>query len=221
VRLAVEQRPRAKLLWHERRWHRRDRQLRFQHRGKRYTLQPDSGYLVALNGHRLLLLGEVDRGTASLPVSRDKLNHYDLWLRSAEGERYLHELARQYDWSRPPQPRLLVIAQGSRDTGGDEPRCRNLFRLTLDFPRSLRKLLWLTTATDLTREVTGSGPGQAAIWLRAKDTSGWLKDYRQVQEHLPRAPEHRRHNHRRLDEFLAPRLKAQRRHTLFPKSGAS
>jgi hypothetical protein len=226
VSKTVESRGDLELLLTERRYFRRERQLRFSHQGKVRRVVPDSGFLLrfrsqtsgrlaAQRSSLLLHLVELDNGT--MPVARilEKYLRYHCWAESPEGRQYLTDLYRRFGRTDArPNFRLLVIAHAKTDASGDMRRLTDLFAQALLLPSSMRDRIWLTTAEDLRRHQEDNPPLSAAIWLRARDARRWLPAYRTFCEQLPGGRGNKRYAHQR--RFVAQQLAALPRHPLFP-----
>jgi hypothetical protein len=181
-------------LFVERRYFRREKQLRYEERGKLHRVVPDSGFLVRVSGNsesRLLNFVELDNGTMSVARLREKYERYDAWSRTVEAQEYL--AAHFGDCSQAshrPTFRLLMIAH-SKGTGDDDRRLLDLLLPALELPASMRDRIWLTTASKLAEHQHDRSPLLAPLWLRARDTRAWINDYRQFVADLPRGRGHR------------------------------
>ncbi|MBI1902938.1 MAG: replication-relaxation family protein [Planctomycetia bacterium] len=189
--LAVWQTVRSKedleLVFTERRYFRRDRQLRFGHEGRVHRIAPDAGFLVtwpregtadgttqnkafATDRDGLLHFVELDNGTMSPQRIREKFQAYARWARSESAERYLRDV---YDRAglpgRRPNFRLLIIAHDKLHPGRDDARLQVLLAQALTLPLDVRRKVWLTAAQRLREQQHSPAPLAASIWLHARD----------------------------------------------------
>lgn len=221
----IEQRDDLERLFVERRYFRQEKQLRLERHGRIQRVIPDSGFMLKMkNGqgesrgyHRsLLMLTELDNGSTPMGRLRQKLNRYDRWASSAEAANYLqHVYAANGEPASRPNFRLLIIAHGNGTPAADRRRLLDFFTLAVDLSRAMRERTWLTTVADLRRQQEQPAPLAAAVWYRARDARPWLEEYRRFVKDLPSGRGHKRHYRKR--EFIARKLTAMRRHSLFPQ----
>lgn len=184
VHLAVAQRPDVRLAFSERRFFRRDRQLRYFVDGRIHRVDPDYGLLL----HRTtfsqdrqaeqldrgtLFLVEWDNGTMSLARIRDKYRHYAAWADSEWGRAQLRNLfSRNRLSAEHANFRLLVIAHDKAREYGDAARMTDLLAEAIELPAKMRDRIWLTTAEALTEEPTDRPAFELPIWFRAQRACG-------------------------------------------------
>ncbi len=224
VMLAATARSRGDLhlLTQERRYFRRNRRLAYRNRGSSAWIEPDFGFLPAIDngvGTRRVLpmhFVEMELGTHSVAQIRDKLIAYDRWA-TQEGREYLDKLKGRYTEQKANGNfRLLLVASDSYGRVGDTRRLLDLFVQAIELPPTTRDRIWLTTAAELKAHVYDPAPLAAAIWYRAKDAKFWLPEYRRSGETTNNCDERGRGQFVRRRNFVAERLPTQRRHVLFP-----
>jgi len=210
----------------ERRYFRRDRQLRFTEKGRTRRVVPDAGFLLRVHrpasgpegksGTVLLLhLVEFDNGTTPPARIARKYQHYAAWAESAAGQDYLTKLYRRYGGAaNAANFRLVVIAHAKYRPGGDTERLADLLATALDLPVPMRDRIWLATAEDLRAHQHDARPLDAAIWLRARGARAWLPEYRRA---MRAAEDKGAQRHATARTFVAGRLGQMPRHPLFPR----
>lgn len=218
VRTTVDSRPDLSLLATERRYFRRELQLRFSHLGKSHRVIPDAGFVTRVGGlpngssqnaslTTLLNFVELDNGTMAPVRVLEKLEQYATWAASEAGERYLRN---SYASFGVPVPkcgfRLLLVAHDKLHAGGDQKRLAALFERVLELPATMRDRVWLATAADLKAHQNDSPPLSADIWYRGRDAKAWLAAF----EHIFK---HNTNTSRR--QFVTDRLAQLPRHCLF------
>ena len=177
---------------HERRYFRQEKQLTYEHNGKRRRLVPDAGFLLRvspqasenLDTEPTLQLNFVEFDNGSLSTARlaAKYDAYNQWSTSAAGRQYLQDLNDRHKGAMKfLNFRLLIIAR-SKLCGRDEQRLFELVTVALDLPRRLRERIWLTTVASLNAHQRDSPPLNAPIWMRLRDARDWVHTLR----HLPR-----------------------------------
>ncbi|MDB5341996.1 MAG: Replication-relaxation [Schlesneria sp.] len=223
VRLTVESRDDLKLLATERRYYRRDRQLRFYQAGRTRRVIPDAGFMIRVgkadlatsqNNSLATMLNFVELDNGTMPPGRvlEKLQQYAAWAESESGQKYL-----QLTYSRHSVPvpqsgfRLLIVVHDKQRPDGDESRLAALFQQALELSPAMRDRLWFATATDLKEQQFYSPPLAGEIWYRARDAKSWQQEYR-------RLPEQKANGIRR--RFVAGQLRSLPHHPLFPKETA-
>lgn len=214
-------------LFSERRYFRRNKQLRFFHQGRLHRVIPDAGFLLRQafptpgrpdvpRASLLLHLVELDNGTMSLARIREKYGEYARWAGSDAGRDYLHRLYQEYGaTARTDNFRLLVIAHDKARGEGDRRRLVDLFGQALALPSPMRDRIWLTTVEDLKRHQDDRAPLDAAIWLRLRDARPWLPRYREELATLPPTRVSAYYAFQR--RFVGPRLADLPRHPLFAR----
>lgn len=220
VRKTVESRTDLTLLTTERRYYRRDRQLRFSHAGRTRLVIPDAGFMIRIGNPALgmsqnhslatfLNFVELDNGT--MPPGRvlEKLQLYAAWSTSESGNKYLQQ---SYDCYGATVPRagfrLLVIVHDKQCPDGDSRRLATLFQQALELPVAMRDRLWFATAADLRTQQFRCPPLEGEIWYRGRDARSWLQQYRRLPA------QHANVERRR---FVTTQLPVLCRHSLFAK----
>lgn len=146
---SVQSHPDLHLHFTERRYFRRENQLRFTHQGESHRVIPDAGFLLENkspeSSSTLLHFVELDNNTMSLARIREKFERYNNWARSDEGERYMANLYTEYGvFPKRPTFRLLVITNAESRKAGQQ-RLSNLASQAIHLPSAMRKRMWLTT----------------------------------------------------------------------------
>lgn len=220
VRNSVAARNDLSLLATERRYYRRDLQLRFSQKGKGRHVIPDAGFVVRLgersdgtseNARFMTQLNfvELDNGTMSPRRLLEKLQQYAAWNASDSGESCLQQTYGCFKASVPTSRfRLLLIVHDKTKPNGDEKRLAALFEQVLALPADMRDRTWLATAADLKAYQHHSSPLSAEIWYRGRDAKGWLAHY----EH-----ENDSQGNTSLRQFISEHLRSLPRHPLFPR----
>ncbi len=174
---SIEASANHELVFHERRFFRRDRQLRFIDRGVNRSLTPDSGHLVRITDHGsvdaatssfLMHFIEIDNGSMSVARLKNKIQNYRLWSDVAARD-YLGDLYQRHDrkYSRPSF-RLLIVAHTNTDN--DEHRLNQIHNAAAILPRRLAKNVWLTSADLLVKQMPAAIL-RMPIWRRVENTS--------------------------------------------------
>ncbi len=215
----VERRPGLQRLFVERRYFQQDKQLRFEHEGRRHSIIPDSGFLVRFSethspkASRLLLhFTELDNGTMSLSRIREKLENYESWSRSASGTEYLQRLGHRYGAKAAPNFRLLLIARGNT-TAADGGRLVDSLMQALELSSAMRNRIWLTTVEALSRHECPRDMASAPIWQRLRYARSWLAAYRKLQSSSAHANFRTKLTAQR--RFIAHQLSEMSREALF------
>lgn len=218
VKQTVEARDDLTLLTTERRYYRREQQLRYWQHGKERRVIPDAGFIVRTGKPSepasqnaclatMLNLVEFDNGTMSPQRVLSKLKQYAAWADSEAGQNYLRKLYARFDAPLPRAGfRLLVIAHDKLHRHGDRSRLVALFEQSLALPAAMRDRLWWTTAADLKSRQHAPAPLASALWYRSRDAKAWLSQYADMAEHKP---------NRDCRRFVHTRLSTLPRHPLF------
>lgn len=219
VRLTVDARPDLKILTSERRYFRAENQLRFTYNIAHYHVEPDAGFVLAVqrpgsDPALLVHFAEMDRGWMSLRRIGQKYWLYARWAESAEGQDYLTHVYSRLG-AKNPQPnfRLLVIAHDALQEGQDSRRLAALFAQALELPGPMRDRLWLTTVAQLHAHQAETPPLAAPLWYRVRDAREWLGEYRAAM--AARQPGQKIESHRR--KYVEARLPSLPLHALFPQ----
>jgi len=222
MRHGIEQRADVDRLLVERRYFHRDKQLRFEHAGRKNSIIPDSGFVLRFprrtavspnTNHGLLLhLIELDNGTMPLARLQGKIQTYELWSRSAEGMRYLEALSKQFS-SLPSTRnfRLLLIAHGNTKVG-DRERLVDTMIQVLDLSGAMRDRVWVTTVETLRKHAQEGDLLSAAICTRPRHAKPWLHTYRALEQKLSNANARRGLAQRR--DFIRDKLATMPTHPL-------
>lgn len=219
VKSTVDSRSDLTLLATERRYYRRELQLRFSQFGKTHRVIPDAGFVTRVGkpldgtsqNHSLTTLlnfVELDNGTMAPVRVLEKLDQYAKWAASESGERYLQNAYTSFGFSVPKCGfRLLLVVHDKLHAGGDQKRLAALFERVLELPTIMRDRIWLATAADLKAHQGDSPPLSAEIWYRGRDAKHWLAAVAGLSEQNP-------NNSRR--QFVTENLGSLPRHPLFP-----
>ena len=220
VRLTVESRVDLTLLTTERRYYRRDRQLRFSQAGRTRRVIPDAGFMIRVgnadlpmsqNNSFATILNFVELDNGTMPPGRvlEKFQQYAAWSTSESGQKFLQQSYGSHRTSVPQFGfRLLIVVHDKQRPDGDERRLAALFQQSLELPAAMRDRLWFATASDLKERQHQSPPLADEIWYRGRDAKGWLRDYL-------RLPKQKANGIRR--RFVSGQLLALPRHPLFPR----
>lgn len=211
---SIESRGDLRLLLTERRFFRRDKQLRFWHENRIRQVVPDSGYVIRRGGEStagtanegpMMYFVEFDNGSMSVARLREKYERYEQWSRSEEADQYFATVyGRETDSSRPSNFRLLVVAHANRPDVSDRRRLLDLFTPLLSLSSRMRDRVWLTTAEQLRRCQAEPQPMATPIWLRARDARSWMGEYHTMLARRQRGSGHKLLTHQR--RFVAERL---------------
>lgn len=219
VKTTVDSRSDLSLLATERRYYRRELQLRFSQFGKTHRVIPDAGFVTRVGGPRtgtsqnaslatLLNFVELDNGTMAPKRVLEKMQQYAAWATSEAGERYLQQAYAAYGVSVPQSGfRLLIVAHDKLHPEGDQKRLAALFEQVLELPSTMRDRVWMATAADLKTYQHHSAPLSAEIWYRGRDAKAWLAA-------IQANPEQNTNTSRR--QFVTDHLNVLPLHTLFP-----
>ncbi|MBS0203962.1 MAG: replication-relaxation family protein [Planctomycetes bacterium] len=224
VKLTIDARPDLKLLSTERRYYRRERQLKYSHAGRTHRVIPDAGFLLRV-GHEtdgtsqnksfatMLNFVELDNGTMSPARFLEKLQQYATWSVSESGIKYLQHSHAMHRSAVPQSGfRLLIVVHDKQHADGDERRLTALFQQALELPAAMRDRLWFAAASDLKASQHHSPPLAGEIWFRGRDAKAWLHQYHQLPEQNPNSLRRR---------FVAGQIPALPRHALFPRQEVS
>lgn len=221
VRKTIDAREDLALLATERRYYRRDLQLRFSQNGKGRHVIPDAGFLIRLgkrpegtshNARFMTQLNfvELDNGTMSPRRVLAKLQQYAAWDSSEAGNKYLQEIYGRFGAAVPQSHfRLLLIVHDKTKPDGDQRRLNALLEQVLALPAPMRDRVWLATAADLKAHQHHSPPLSAPIWFRGRDAKGWRAAFEAQYEHEANTSFRR---------FVAEHLASLPRHALFATS---
>ncbi len=231
VQRTIDDRGDTELVYSERRFFRRERQLRHVVDGRVRTVIPDYGFLVRMKQQTsrqtattgptgMLHLVEWDNGTMSLARIRDKYQQYHAWAESEQGREQIARTFRQHGVSTDSANfRLLVIARDKAREGRDAERLADLLAEALELPATMRDRIWLTTAEQLKRSDSDSAPLDAPLWLRARDARTWIGEYRQ---HVGNLSQHRGRRFSRLRrQHILRHVPNMPRHTLLPRPASA
>ncbi len=221
VQRTVESRDDLTLLATERRYYRRERQLRFSQGGHTRRVIPDAGFVVRVgkpqvgtseNTSLATMLNFVELDNGTMPPSRvlQKFQQYGAWAASEEGERYLERSYAKYGTSVPQAGfRLLIVAHDKLRPDGDERRLAALFERALALPAAMRDRLWFATAESLKRFQHDPAPLSGELWYRGRDAKNWLSGA------FSSGNDHNTNERRQL---VAEGLRSLPRHPLFARS---
>ena len=228
LQCATDSKEDLELAYSERRFFRRDRQLKYVANGRSHKVIPDFGFLVRVKKPTIARLRgsgpvgllhflEWDNGTMSLARIREKYQQYQAWSESGQGTEQLVHMFRRHGLP-PDSPnfRLLVVAHNKDRQGRDSERMVDLLGEAIELKAAMRDRIWLTTAEQLKGDsVSLNSP----LWLRARDARAWLADHREQFE-TPPPLRGRRSSHDRRQHIFR-RLSNMPRHSLFPQASAA
>ncbi len=214
ISLTAKVRPDLSIRFFERRYHVKGKQLLYSAYGDRQALEPDLGFLLAIerNGQRHLLqhFVEFDRGTESPKVFRRKLEQYDAWFQS-DGRDYLCDLYRRHGANDPkPHYRLLVVSRRRKGTS-DTDRLATLFTQSLNLPDATKNRIFFTSGDVLKNYEQDDQPLAAELWWQVRFARPWLPAFATIANEVGDAA-----NKRPVYNFVADQLALMPRHTLFP-----
>ena len=219
VKTTVDSRTDLSLLATERRYYRKELQLRFSQSGKTHCVIPDAGFVTRIgkpsagtsqNASLTTLLNfvELDNGTMAPVRVLQKLEQYAAWAASEAGERYLRDTYASYGAAVPNCGfRLLLVAHDKLHAQGDQKRLTALFERVLELPATMRDRVWMATAADLKAHQHHSPPLSAEIWYRGRDAKSWLTAIEHVTEQNANISKR---------QFVTDHLNDLRLHTLLP-----